>query len=139
MNFIYLIIIQFVFFQSSLFGAASSNYHLDGSLLSFFWVLPFAGLLLSIAFMPLFCPRFWHHHYGKVAFFWVFILVFNLLLLTSFKVVAFEILHVLLLEYIPFINLLFISLWKLISLSKFVTWKSNFSPNYNYCCYFCNW
>lgn len=30
-------------------------------------VLPFAGLLLCIALMPLFAARFWEHHYPKVA------------------------------------------------------------------------
>jgi Na+/H+ antiporter NhaD/arsenite permease-like protein len=40
---------------------------LDGSQLSVAWGLPFAGILLSIALMPLLAPAFWHHHYGKVA------------------------------------------------------------------------
>ncbi len=30
-------------------------------------VLPFAGFLLAIAAMPLFAPRFWSDHYGKVS------------------------------------------------------------------------
>ena len=29
--------------------------------------LPFAGLLLSIAFAPLVAPKLWHDHYGKIA------------------------------------------------------------------------
>jgi len=33
-------------------------------------MLPFAGILLSIALMPILASRFWHHHYGKVAAFW---------------------------------------------------------------------
>jgi hypothetical protein len=28
------------------------------------------GLLLSIALLPLAAPRFWEHHFGKVATFW---------------------------------------------------------------------
>lgn len=43
---------------------------LDGSQLPYWWALPFAGLLLSIAFLPLWTPRFWHHHFGKVALAW---------------------------------------------------------------------
>ena len=31
---------------------------------------PFAGILLSIALMPLLAPIFWHHHFGKVAAAW---------------------------------------------------------------------
>src|SRR3546814_12534215 len=39
---------------------------IDGRDLSILWTLPFAGILLSIALMPLFLAGFWHHHYGKV-------------------------------------------------------------------------
>ncbi len=38
-----------------------------GKELSLFWILPFAGLLLSIAIFPLLSPHFWAKHYGKVA------------------------------------------------------------------------
>lgn len=44
--------------------------HLDGSSLSLLWVIPFVGILLSIALFPLLAPHFWHHHYGKVSLFW---------------------------------------------------------------------
>ncbi|KAB2894721.1 MAG: sodium:proton antiporter, partial [Burkholderiaceae bacterium] len=39
---------------------------LDGRTLSVLWGVPFAGILLSIALMPLLAPVFWHHHFGKV-------------------------------------------------------------------------
>ena len=42
----------------------------DGSKLSPLWGVPFAGILLSIALMPLLVPHFWHHHFGKVAAAW---------------------------------------------------------------------
>ncbi|MEO5607816.1 MAG: sodium:proton antiporter, partial [Polaromonas sp.] len=35
---------------------------LQGSELSALWGVPFAGVLLSIALMPLLAPSFWHHH-----------------------------------------------------------------------------
>ncbi|MGN5479412.1 sodium:proton antiporter [Cupriavidus basilensis] len=43
------------------------------------WGLPFAGMLLSIALFPPFAPRFWHHHYGKIAAAWsvLFLLPFG--------------------------------------------------------------
>jgi hypothetical protein len=44
--------------------------HLDGSALGLLWVVPFVGILLSIALMPLAAPSFWHHHFGKVSAFW---------------------------------------------------------------------
>ncbi len=39
---------------------------IDGTALGAWWGLPFAGMLLSIALMPLLAPRLWHHHYGKL-------------------------------------------------------------------------
>ncbi|MEW6202518.1 MAG: sodium:proton antiporter [bacterium] len=35
-------------------------------------ILPFIGILLSIAFIPLINPHWWHHHFPKVAFLWGF-------------------------------------------------------------------
>jgi Na+/H+ antiporter NhaD/arsenite permease-like protein len=43
---------------------------LSGLVLPWPWALPFIGLLLSIAVGPLLAPKFWHAHYGKVAFMW---------------------------------------------------------------------
>jgi Na+/H+ antiporter NhaD/arsenite permease-like protein len=34
-------------------------------------ILPFAGMLLSIALFPLFAPKFWEHHYLKVSLLWL--------------------------------------------------------------------
>jgi Na+/H+ antiporter NhaD/arsenite permease-like protein len=47
----------------------------SGATLSLAWGLPFAGLLMSIAVGPLVAPKFWHAHYGKVAFGWVLALL----------------------------------------------------------------
>src|SRR5699024_1939084 len=38
----------------------------DGRQLTALWGIPFAGVLLSIALLPLLAPHFWHHHFGKV-------------------------------------------------------------------------
>jgi len=77
----------------------------DGGGLGVVWVLPFAGMLLSIALGPLVVPNFWHHHYGKVAAGWI--AVFAVPFLASFGGDAFyEILHIVLLDYVPFIILL---------------------------------
>jgi Na+/H+ antiporter NhaD/arsenite permease-like protein len=35
------------------------------------WGLPFLGLLLSLGFVPLLAPRFWHRRRGSVMLFWV--------------------------------------------------------------------
>src|SRR3990167_6293088 len=52
----------------------------SGASLGLYWVVPFAGILLSIAVFPLLAPLFWHHHFGKVAAFWAlaFLLPFAL-------------------------------------------------------------
>ena len=48
--------------------AAAADF--DGARLSALWGLPFAGVLLSIALVPLAAPWFWHRHYGKVTAAW---------------------------------------------------------------------
>ncbi|MDR2935442.1 MAG: sodium:proton antiporter, partial [Candidatus Adiutrix sp.] len=45
-------------------------YHLDGAGLTEFWVMPFVGILLSIAIGPLIDRHFWDRHFGKVALVW---------------------------------------------------------------------
>ncbi len=68
-------------------------------------ILPFAGILLSIALFPLFAPDFWHHNFGKVSAFWALVLAIPFLL--YFKGEAWhEILHIYIKDYIPFIILL---------------------------------
>ena len=62
-------------------------------------------MLLSIAIMPLVVPHFWHGNYGKVAAGWI--AVFAIPFLATFKGPAFyEILHIVLLDFVPFIILL---------------------------------
>jgi len=67
--------------------------------------LPFAGLLLSIALFPLLAPHFWRHHFSKVTFAWA--LIFAVPFLIAYGNLAiYEILHIYLIDYIPFIILL---------------------------------
>ena len=79
---------------------------LDGSQLSVLWGVPFAGVLLSIALMPLLAPIFWHHHFGKVAAAWgmAFLVPFAITFGPAATGVA--VAHAALAEYIPFIILL---------------------------------
>lgn len=81
--------------------------HLDGAALNLFWVVPFAGMLLSIAIFPLILPHFWHHNFGKIAAFWGLSFLVPFTVVFGWELALFELLHVLLLEYIPFIILLF--------------------------------
>lgn len=82
--------------------------HLDGSIgnLNIIWVVPFIGILLSIAVFPLVAPLFWHHHFGKVSLFWAVSLIGPFLFKEGWEITLYELLHVAFLEYIPFIILL---------------------------------
>ncbi|WP_028455636.1 sodium:proton antiporter [Chitinilyticum litopenaei] len=85
-------------------GAAAAT--LDGSQLSLAWILPFAGILLSIALCPLFLPKFWHHHFGKVAAFWALAFLIPCALSLGPGLAGGVVVHALVEEYIPFIILL---------------------------------
>lgn len=90
---------------SAFASAESGEMHEMGSRLPLGSILPFLGILLSIAFFPLLAPHWWHRHFPKVSLFWA--LVFAVPALYAYRGEAlYEILHVYLLEYIPFIALL---------------------------------
>ncbi|KZE32682.1 UIT6 family transporter [Crenobacter luteus] len=78
----------------------------DGASLTLPWALPFAGLLLSIALMPLLLPSVWHHHFGKIAAGWALALIVPMGVSLGWGTVAHELAHTLLFEYLPFIILL---------------------------------
>ena len=95
----------------SIFAAGSGHGgapHLDGSAenLAIYWVIPFAGILLSIAAFPLIAPDFWHHNFGKISLFWATSLIIPFVIKEGFQITLYELLHVGLLEYVPFIILL---------------------------------
>ena len=76
-----------------------------GAELPLWSIIPFVGILLSIALGPLVAPEFWHHHFPKVSAFWA--LLFALPFLFAYGGHALhEILHIYLIDYIPFIVLL---------------------------------
>ncbi|HJU70612.1 MAG TPA: sodium:proton antiporter [Paucimonas sp.] len=79
---------------------------LDGSQLSVWWGIPFAGLLLSIALMPLLRPVFWHHHFGKVSFGWSLAYLLPCAAFLGTGVAANGALHAVTAEFMPFIFLL---------------------------------
>ncbi len=87
--------------------AAEDVAALDGSTLSFWWVLPFAGLLLSVAAVPQLSPHFWHKHFGKVTAAWALLFLLPFSATYGVALAAGEVLHTALLEYLPFVILLF--------------------------------
>ncbi|MDR1828052.1 MAG: sodium:proton antiporter [Methylobacteriaceae bacterium] len=80
--------------------------HLDGTKLGGLWGLPFVGMLLSIALMPLFAGHFWEHHQGKIAFLWALIVAVPLFIFQGGGIAVYELAHIVLIDYIPFIVLL---------------------------------
>ncbi|NOX38057.1 MAG: sodium:proton antiporter [Calditrichaeota bacterium] len=76
-----------------------------GAELPLWSVLPFVGILLSIAIFPLVAPKFWHHHFGKVSLFWALLFAIPFLIAYQGEAVH-EILHIYFKDYIPFIILL---------------------------------
>ena len=103
-------------FMTGVCFAAGDAVHDIGRHLPVWTVIPFGGILLSIALCPLLAPRFWHHHFGKAAAFWA--LAFAVPFLVYFKeIAAYEILHILLVDYIPFIILL----WGLFTIAGGIT------------------
>ncbi|MBS7553383.1 sodium:proton antiporter [Ancylobacter dichloromethanicus] len=86
---------------------AAEGAGIDGAALPLLWGLPFVGMLLSIAVIPLLAGHFWHHHYGKVALFWGLAFLVPFIAVFGAGLTVYEVAHAALLEYIPFIILLF--------------------------------
>ena len=87
-------------------GDAHHGHGVDGARLPLWWVIPFVGILLSIAIFPLVLDsHFLVHHGGKMSLAWA--LIFAVPYLIAFRGEAFyDILHIYLIDYIPFIILL---------------------------------
>lgn len=80
---------------------------IGGASMGVLWALPFAGMLLSIALGPILFPHLWELNYGKFAAFWAVLVLVPLVLLRGFEPALAALLHTALLEYLPFIILLF--------------------------------
>ena len=88
-------------------AAEGAPAHLPGAELSVYWAIPFACMLLSIALGPMIVPHFWDHHFGKVSVFWGLAFLVPCAIVYGVNTAVFEGLHSILLDYIPFIVLLF--------------------------------
>jgi Na+/H+ antiporter NhaD/arsenite permease-like protein len=94
---------------TTLFAAPAANAAaLPGEELSLLWIIPFAGILLSIALIPLIAPRFWEHQFGAVSLFWILAIVGPMTAIFGVQMAWNAVLHTLLVEYLPFIILLFV-------------------------------
>ena len=83
----------------------TAHHGVDGSKLPLWSVIPFVGMLLSIAIVPLINFHFWEHHYGKFSLAWI--AIFSIPFIIAYKGDGwYEIVHIVLLDYVPFIILL---------------------------------
>ncbi len=87
-------------------GDETVHHGVDGAKLPIWSIIPFVGILLSIAIFPLVLDsHFLVHHGGKMSLAWA--LIFAIPYLAVFRGDAFyDILHIYLIDYIPFIILL---------------------------------
>ena len=80
---------------------------MSGDSLSLVWALPFAGLLLSIAILPLVNAHFWHAHFGKVVTAWSAALIAPFALIFGSDLTIHHLVHAIVAEYVPFVIILF--------------------------------
>ena len=78
----------------------------SGATLGAAWGLPFAGLLLSIALLPVLAPGVWRRHSGRIAIGWSAAFVIPFGLAFGIAETAHRLTHTLLLDYVPFMLLL---------------------------------
>ena len=84
----------------------ANHLHLDGSTISILWIIPFLGILLSIAIFPLISSSYWHHNYGKISAFWGILFLFAFTFNFGIDISVFYLLEVYLREFLPFIVIL---------------------------------
>ena len=80
--------------------------HLSANDFNMIWLIPFIGILLSIAILPIILPSFWHSNYGKVSLFWGFLFISLFIYNFGPNITSFYLLEVYLKEFIPFIVIL---------------------------------
>ena len=90
-----------------LLPSAAQAADLDGAAMGWYWALPFAGILVSIATGPLLFAKFWHAHYGKIAAFWALATLVPLAVVFGASGALAAFVHAALAEYMSFIILLF--------------------------------
>ena len=101
-------------------GGGSHGHGNLGEILPLYSCIPFACMLLSIALLPLVAGTFWHHHFGKISAFWAACLAIPFVAVFRGQAV-YEILHIILADYVPFIILL----WALFTVSGGILLKGS--------------
>ena len=96
-----------IFGASVALASADASSAFTGAGLSPIWGVPFAGLLLSLALWPILGARFWHLHYGKISAAWALAMLIPFAIVFGPGETIHQLVHALLLEYLPFVILLF--------------------------------
>ncbi len=100
MRFKYLLVILILFSPSPLLASEGA---LPGHTLSLWWAVPFAGMLASLALMPLLAIHFWENHYGKIALGWSLLTIFSLMIGFGVSVSKTAVLGTFFHHYLPFV------------------------------------
>lgn len=87
--------------------AAGAGATVDWGKESVFWAIPFAGMLLSIAIFPLVAHHFWERRQGLISVLWALAFLIPFIWVHGGAAAQYEFLHAILLDYIPFIVILF--------------------------------
>ena len=116
----------YVLYCLHLFAGSSADYDVSFNLI---WVLPFVGILLSIAIFPLINNHFWHNNFGKISAFWALLFSLPFLFYEGILISSHWFVHAIFIEYIPFIVLLL----ALFTISGGIMIRGNFvgSPKLN--------
>ncbi len=113
-----IMLLLFLFFPSFLIAGGDGSHAIH---FSYLWIIPFVGILLSIAIFPLINEHFWHKNFGKISAFWALLFAFPFFISFGYGTL-YHFTHALLLEYVPFIVLLF----ALFTISGGIVLRGNF-------------
>jgi len=102
-----IVLTMLLVFSSVAFASGGGEGDALGNHLPLWSVLPFVGMLLSIAIFPLVNGHWWEHNMGKVSAFWAVVFFVPFLIAYGAGVAFYQLLHIVVLDYVPFIILLF--------------------------------
>lgn len=95
-----------VIFNAAFVFAEGGHHSNLGETLPLWSVIPFVCMLLSIAIIPLVKHHWWEHNMLKVALFWAAVFLIPFGIAYGIKELTFQVLEIILLDYLPFIVLL---------------------------------
>jgi len=110
-----------LFFAANTKLPDTETLHMLGYMLPIWSILPFVGILLSIAFIPHVNHHFWERHRLSIAIMWALIYIIPFAIFFGAAEAVFMFLEVILLEYLPFLILL----WGLFTVSGGIVIKGN--------------